>query len=104
MGKGGKRDYKRKEGDFNEFLGNRSVEKWENYRLRCREIKRGVKEAKRRAKERLASRVEEYARRDSKKFWKEVNRVRKKKEEVWGVLEIVRGGGTGSCKGSEDLE
>src|SRR5215469_789451 len=81
---------------FSEFLGNKNVEKWEEYRRSCREVKKGVKEAKRRAKESWSTRVEEYARVDSKKFWKEVNRVRKKKEEVGGGIRdregvVVRG-------------
>src|SRR5215469_10117664 len=81
---------------FSEFLGNKNVEKWEEYRRSCREVKKGVKEAKRRAKESWSTRVEEYARVDSKKFWKEVNRVRKKKEEICGGIRnregvVVRG-------------
>src|SRR5215469_15969798 len=53
---------------------------------KCREVKRGVKEGKRRARERWGNRVEEYAISSNKKFWREVNRVRVKTEsERWGI-------------------
>src|SRR5215469_12530452 len=77
---------RRKRLAFDEYLGNRSNEKWKEYRTRCMEIKRGVKEAKRRANERWGSRVEEYARVNNKNFWKEVNAVRKKREEGVGGI------------------
>src|SRR5215469_14596699 len=77
---------RRKRVPFEEFLRNRSAEKWENYKVKCREVKRRVKEGKRRAKERWSNRVEEYSRLNSKKFWREVNSVRIKKEkESWGI-------------------
>ena len=37
---------------FEKFEGDRSGTNWEKYKARCREVKRGVKVAKRRANER----------------------------------------------------
>jgi len=77
---------KRKKVAFKEFIENRNGERWENYKEKCREVKRCVKAGKRRAKERWGNRVEEYARTSNKMFWREVNRVRVKKEKVrWGI-------------------
>src|SRR5215469_8611867 len=53
---------KRKKVAFEEYLMNRNEERWENYKEKCREVKRGVKEGKRRARDRWGNRVEEYAR------------------------------------------
>src|SRR5215469_12737608 len=87
---------KKKRLAFEKFIRNRDRANWENYKARCREVKRGVKVAKRRANERWGERVEEYARLNNKKFWKEVNDVRKVKEVVCGGVRnregtVVRG-------------
>src|ERR1051325_2610796 len=72
---------KRKKDAFNRCLGTKEALDWEEYKERCREVKREVKRAKRRVEEEWASKLAENFKERNKMFWKEVNRVRKGREE-----------------------
>src|SRR6201990_823295 len=72
---------KRKKDAFNRYLGTKESLDWEEYKERCREVKREVKRAKRRVEEEWASKLAENFKERNKMFWKEVNRVRKGGEE-----------------------
>src|SRR6201990_1979414 len=72
---------KRKKDAFNRYLGTREALDWEEYRDRCREVKREVKRAKRRVEEEWARKLAENFKERNKMFWKEVNRMRKGGEE-----------------------
>src|SRR5215469_14425216 len=91
---------RKKKEAFVKYLGNKSVINWEVYKDRCREVKRGVKEGKRRAIENWSRRVEKFGKHNNKKFWREVNRVRLREDKgSWGV----RNGEGVIVKGREEV-
>lgn len=79
---------KRKKEAYGKYLGNRCVERWEEYRGVRVEAKRAVDRAKRRAKGEWCRKVTEKYEEGSKMFWKEVNKKRKKKE---GLGDRIKG-------------
>ena len=62
---------------FEEWLGNRDARTYERYRQKRCEVKRKVKEAKRRADWRWGQKIGENFEQNKKMFWKEVKRLRK---------------------------
>ena len=69
---------------YERWLQSKRREDWELYKVKRREVKRSVKQAKRVANERWGERLARDFKSCKKMFWKEVNRVRKgesKKEE-----------------------
>ena len=75
---------KRKKEAYCKYLSTREGRDWEEYRERCREVKR----AKKRVGEEWCRKLAENFKERSKMFWKEVNKARRGREE--GV-EGVRG-------------
>ena len=76
---------------FQRYLGSRRDNDWERYKERKREVKRKVREAKEKADERWSRKIVECFREKSKMFWKEVNKVRNKKEELSGGVKGADG-------------
>ena len=62
---------------FEEWLDNRDARTYERYREKRCEVKRKVKEAKRRADWRWGQKIGENFEQNKKMFWKEVKRLRK---------------------------
>ena len=62
---------------FEEWLSNRDARSYESYREKRNEVKRKVKEAKRRADWRWGQKIGENFEQNKKMFWKEVKRLRK---------------------------
>jgi len=65
---------------FEKFLSTKSLEDWETYKVKKRIAKREVRRAKERADEKWGNKIVESFRERSKMFWKEVNKVRNKRE------------------------
>ena len=58
------------------------MEAWEEYKNRRRETKKAVINAKKSVDERWSKKLVESFRENNKMFWKEVNRAKRKKEDV----------------------
>ena len=73
---------------YGQFLQRRGEEEWERFRRKRQEVKRKVREAKRRAADEWGEQISRNFKENKKLFWKEVNRVRSTRE---GVSEDVKG-------------
>jgi len=77
---------KEKKEAFNRYMQSREDRRWEEYKRKCKEVKRKVREEKRRADERWGEKISRNFRENKKQFWKEVNNVRRVREEVSEVI------------------
>ena len=73
---------------YGQFLQRRGEEEWERFRRKRQEVKRKVREAKRRAADEWGEQISRNFKENKKLFWKEVNRVRSTRE---GMSEVVKG-------------
>ena len=80
---------KKKREAFEHYLGVKSVEAWEMYKERNREVKRAVRYAKRRADENWSMKIVDGYKEKSKMFWKEVNKARKKRDNMCGMIKDI---------------
>src|ERR1700755_2247235 len=69
---------KRKKEAFCRYLSMKEGREWEEYKERCREVKR----AEKRVEEEWCRKLAENFNDRSKMFWKEVNRARRGREEL----------------------
>ena len=82
---------KRKKEIFAKHLATNSQASWEEYKRVRNEVKTKVKAAKRRADERWSGKIVENYQERSKLFWKEIKKVRSKKEDVVTGVKTLNG-------------
>ncbi|XP_071512677.1 uncharacterized protein [Panulirus ornatus] len=73
---------KEKREAFGRFLQGKNAIEWEMYKRKRQEVKRKVQEVKKSANESWGERVSLNFRENKKMFWKEVNKVRKTREQM----------------------
>ena len=76
---------------YSRYLQSMSAEVWQEYRMKCLEVKRRLNELKKEADERWGARVSECFKESKKLFWKEVNGVRKKRESCATKMKDANG-------------
>lgn len=82
---------KRKKEVFAKYLATNSQATWEEYKRLRNEVKTKVKAAKKRAEERWSGKIVANYQERSKLFWKEINKVRNKREDIINGVKTLDG-------------